>query len=60
MYQPGIRFILLTNSKVLSLQHAAQKARREAEEKIREEAERQRIVEKEERKKRTVEYLQQL
>ena len=40
LYQPGIRFILLTNSKVLSLQHAAQKAKREAKEKVREEAER--------------------
>ena len=41
-------------------EYAAQKARREAEEKVRKEAERQRIVEEEERKKRTVEYLQQL
>ena len=39
-------------------EHAAQKARREAEAK--EEAERQRVVEEEERKKRTREYLQQL
>jgi len=38
----------------------AQKARREAEEKAWEEAERQRVIEKEERKRRTVEYLQQL
>ena len=38
----------------------AQKARREAEAKAKEEAERQRVVEKEERKKRTMEYLQWL
>ena len=38
----------------------AQKARREAEAKAKEEAERQRVVEEEERKKRTMEYLQQL
>ena len=38
----------------------AQKARREAEEKAKEEAERQRVVEEEKRKWRTVEYLQQL
>jgi len=38
----------------------AQKARREVEEKAQEEAERQRVVEKEERKKRTMEYLQRL
>jgi len=38
----------------------AQKARREAEAKAKEEAERQRVAEKKERKKRTVEYLQQL
>ena len=39
-------------------EHMAQKARREAEAKAKEEAERQRVVEKEERKKRTIEYLQ--
>ena len=39
---------------------AAQKARREAEAKAKEEAKRQRVAEEEERKKRTVEYLQQL
>jgi len=39
---------------------AAQKARREVEEKVWEEAERQRVVEKEKRKKKTIEYLQQL
>jgi len=38
----------------------AQKARREVEEKVQEEAERQRVVEEEERKRRTMEYLQQL
>jgi len=41
-------------------EHAAQKARREAEARAKEEAERQRVVEEKERKKRTVEYLQQL
>ena len=38
----------------------AQKARREAEKKAQEKAERQRVAEKEERKRRMVEYLQQL
>jgi len=38
----------------------AQKARREAEEKVWEEAERQRVIEEEKRKRRTVEYLQWL
>jgi len=38
----------------------AQKARREAEEKTWEEAEKQRVAEKEERKRRIMEYLQQL
>jgi len=38
----------------------AQKARREAEEKAWEEAEKQRVAEEEERKRRTVEYLQRL
>ena len=38
----------------------AQKARREAEEKAQEEAERQRVAKEEERKRRMVEYLQQL
>ena len=41
-------------------ERVAQKARREAEAKAKEEAKRQRVAEKEERKKRTVEYLQQL
>ena len=38
----------------------AQKARREVEAKAKEETERQRVVKEEERKKRTMEYLQQL
>ena len=38
----------------------AQKARRKAEEKAHEEAERQRVVEEKERKRRMVEYLQRL
>jgi len=38
----------------------AQKARKEAKEKAWEEAERQRVVEEEERKRRTMKYLQQL
>ena len=41
-------------------EHAAQKARREAEARAKEEAKRQRVAEEEERKKRTREYLQQL
>jgi len=41
-------------------EHAAQKARREAEAKAKEEAERQRVAKEEERKKRTMEYLQRL
>ena len=41
-------------------ERAAQKARREVEAKAKEKAERQRVAEKEERKKRTVEYLQRL
>jgi len=47
-------------AKLHRAKHVAQKARREAEAKAKEEAERQRVVEKEERKKRTMEYLQQL
>jgi len=46
--------------KLRQAEHMAQKARREAEAKAKEEAERQRVVEEEERKKRTMEYLQQL
>ena len=38
----------------------AQKTRREVEEKVWEEAERQRVVEEEKRKRRMIEYLQQL
>jgi len=41
-------------------ERAAQKARREAEAKAKEEAERLRVAEEEERKKRTMEYLQRL
>jgi len=41
-------------------EHAAQKARRKAEEKAWEEAEKQRVAEEEERKRRTMEYLQRL
>ena len=41
-------------------EHVAQKARREAEEKAWEEAERQRVAEEEKRKRRMVEYLQRL
>ena len=41
-------------------EHVAQKAKREMEEKAWKEAERQRVVEKKKRKKRTIEYLQQL
>jgi len=41
-------------------EHAAQKARREAEAKAKEEAKRQRVTEEEERKRRTMEYLQRL
>jgi len=39
---------------------AAQKARKKVEAKAKKEAERQRVAEKEERKKRTMEYLQRL
>jgi len=41
-------------------EYAAQKARREVEAKAKEETKRQRVVEEEERKKRTIEYLQWL
>ena len=41
-------------------EHTAQKARREVEEKAQKEAEKQRVVEEEERKRRTMEYLQRL
>ena len=41
-------------------EHVAQKAKREVEIKTKEEAERQRVVEKKEKRKRMLEYLQQL
>jgi len=41
-------------------EHAAQKAKREVETKAKEEAKRQRVAEKEEKRKRTLEYPQQL
>jgi len=41
-------------------EHVAQKARKEAEAKVREEAERRRVVEKEKKKKRLLKYIQQL
>ena len=47
-------------AKLHQAEHAAQKARREAEAKAKEEAERQRVVEEEKRKKRMMEYLQRL
>ena len=46
--------------KLCRAERAAQKARREAEAKAKEEAKRQRVAEEEERKKRTMEYLQWL
>ena len=42
------------------VEHVAQKARRKAEAKAKEEAERKRVAEEEERTRRTVEYLQRL
>ena len=47
-------------AKLHRAERVAQKARREAEAKAKEEAERQRVAEEEERKKRIMEYLQQL
>ena len=47
-------------AKLCQAECTAQKARREVEEKAREEAEWQRVAEEEERKRRMVEYLQQL
>ena len=41
-------------------EYAAQKARKEVEEKAREKAKRQRVVEEEKKKKKKLEYLQQL
>ena len=51
---------LQKTAEVHCAEHIAQKARREAEIKAKKEAERQRVVEEEERKKRMVEYLQRL
>ena len=47
-------------AKLCQAKHVAQKARREAEAKAKEVAERQRVAEEEKRKKRTMEYLQRL
>ena len=47
-------------AKLCQAKRIAQKTRREVEEKAQEEAKRQRVAEKEERKKRTMEYLQWL
>ena len=47
-------------AKLHRAEHTAQKARREAEEKAWEKAEKQRVAEEEERNRRTMEYLQQL
>ena len=46
--------------KLHQAEYMAQKARREAEAKAKEEAKRQRVTEEEERKKRMIEYLQRL
>jgi len=45
-------------AKLHQAEYVAQRARRKVEEKAKEKAERQRVTEEEERKKRTVEYLQ--
>ena len=47
-------------AKLRQAEYAAQKARREAEAKAKEETKRQRVVEEEERKRRMMEYLQWL
>jgi len=47
-------------AKLCWAEYMAQKARREAEEKAQEEAKRQRVAEEEERKRKTMEYLQRL
>ena len=47
-------------AKLHQAEYMAQKARREAEAKAKEEAKRQRVTEEEERKKRMIEYLQRL
>ena len=44
-------------AKSYQAEHAAQKARKEAEEKVQEKAERQRVAEEKERKRRTMVYL---
>ena len=44
-------------AKLCQAEHAAQKARRKVEAKAKKEAERQRVAEEEERKKRMIEYL---
>jgi len=57
------QWLLVQLKEVAKLHQAecmAQKTRREAKEKAKEEAERQRVAEEKERKKRIVEYLQQL
>jgi len=48
------------SGKVMLAEHAAQKAKREAEAKAREKAERQRVAEEKKKKKKMLEYLQQL
>ena len=55
--------LLLQLKKVVKLcqaEHAAQKARREVKEKAKEKAERQRVIEEKKKKKRVLEYIQQL
>ena len=47
-------------ARLYQAEHAAQKIRSEVEEKAQEKAERQRVAEEEERKRKMVEYLQQL
>ena len=47
-------------AKLCQAERTAQKARKKVKEKAHEKAERQRVAEEEERKRRTVEYLQQL
>ena len=47
-------------AKLCQAEHTAQKTRREAKDKAYEKAERQRVAEEEERKRRMMEYLQQL
>jgi len=47
-------------AKLYWAKHVAQKARKEAKAKVREKAERRSVVEKKKKKKRTLEYIQQL